>query len=463
MDPAHLALRERRANGLPVERAAAGHWASRLVRNPWTWVILGATLVYAGCLAWMYWTSIQDVPVREGTIPGLNPSAIRRAAGLAVPTLLVWLALYLSLDRFRPQRPGLWYLALGWGACVSTAGSMVVNTWAAQEMAITGNGDPTQGARAAVFIAPFVEEALKGTVLFWIAIALRRRLVSKLTGAVLAGLSAAGFAFTENVLYYSRAIVYASTTIEAGDPQAALRGLVFLRGVATAFGHPLFTTLVGLGVIVAVRTRSKVVRVIAPLVGYLAATVLHMAFNFAASVAGDSQQLLYFVVALPLLAVVTFHVLRQIGVEGRRHRHRLSDYVAMGWLPAEVVEPQVRQRTRWRAVLVSMTHGWRTFAATLAWQRALTELVYLRDAMVRGVVDAAGHARERELLERALALRGAAIHDPSSQRARLPDLRRFLRRPRRRAEPVASGAPGGVPLGSPGYSPVDPRWGPPRG
>ena len=52
-----------------------------------------------------------------------------------------------------------------------------------------------------------------------------------------------------------------------------------LRGVWLAFGHPLFTTMTGIGVLVAVRTHSKVVRVLAPLVGYLAASLLHMAFN----------------------------------------------------------------------------------------------------------------------------------------------------------------------------------------
>ena len=104
-------------------------------------------------------------------------------------------------------------------------------------------------------------------------IAYRYRLVSKVSGIVLAGLSAAGFAFTENIIYYARAIVFTSTTISAGDPDQAINTLVMLRGVWLAFGHPLFTTMTGIGVLVAVRTHSKVVRVLAPLVGYLAASV----------------------------------------------------------------------------------------------------------------------------------------------------------------------------------------------
>ena len=178
--------------------------------------------------------------------------------------MAVWLALYVLLDRFRPQRPLFWWLALGWGASIATAASLVVNTWAAQEMNIGGSqNDPATGARAAVFVAPFVEEAAKASVLFLIALAHRYRLVSVVSGAVLAGLSAAGFAFVENILYYARAIVYSSQQIGVGDPDAAIRQIVLLRGVLTAFGHPLFTTMTGIGVIVAVRTHSKVVRVLA--------------------------------------------------------------------------------------------------------------------------------------------------------------------------------------------------------
>jgi len=465
-----LALRERRANGIPVEHADPGaSWATRVLRTPWTWVTLGATLVFAGCLGWLYWTATQDVPVTDGYIPGLNWSAIRRSAGLAAPTLAFWVVLFVWLDRYRPARPILWFLALGWGAAVSTAVSMVINTWASQHLAIAGVGDPTQGARAAVFVAPFVEEAAKATILFWIALALRYRIVSKLSAVVLAGLSAAGFAFTENILYYSRVIVYASTTIETGDPEQALASIVLLRGVLTAFGHPLFTLLIGLGLAIALRTRSKVVRILAPLVGYLAAAGLHMVFNFVASVGGSMQNLLYFTVALPLVLGVSVYVVRQVFAEGRRHRDRLADYVAMGWLPEGDVRAFSRQRTRWAAVLTSLTYGWRVLMATLQLQRTMSELVYLRDAQVRGTVDAAGHERERELLARADGLRRVAITDTRTQRPQLPQLPASWRWRGRGGRAVAGPPPvapppwAESPIGSPQYSPVDPRWGPPKG
>ncbi len=475
MSAESIAARARRANGIPAASDTRLPRVSRFVRNPWTWTTLVATIAYAACLVWMYVLITAPITTPDGgEVPGINASAIREAAGYAWPTLAFWIVAFVWLDRFRPQRPVLWYLSLGWGACVATAASMELNTWAARQMSIAGD-NPAAGARSAIYVAPFVEEATKATVLFLIALAVRYRLVSKLQAVALAGLSAAGFAFTENILYYARAIVYASVDINTGDPRAAITQIVSLRGYWLAFGHPLFTLMTGLGLVVALRTRSKVVRVLAPLVGYLAAAGLHMTFNTVASIFGEEQQrLIYFMVALPLVLTVAGYAIRQVFVEGRRHRDRLDEFVRFGWLPESDAWVFSRQRSRWRSVLVSVTYGWRTFVATVGLQRALTELVYLRDAQIRGTVDAAADARARLLLDRVQELRGHAITDPRVQKLQLPALPEFLRWRRRPVVPAYS--PGGPPLGGVGvgspappvgspqqYSPVDPRWGPPRG
>ena len=458
----HLALRERRANGLPVEpEDPQQQWAKRLLASPWLWVALGATLIYAACLLWMYQTSVQETPVEGGTIPGLNASAIKRSAQLAAPTLLAWVVVFVVVDRLRPMRPVLWWLALGWGACVSTASSMVINTWAGQEMAIVGPGDPATGARTAVFVAPFVEEATKATILFFIAFALRNRIVTRLQAVALAGLSGAGFAFTENILYYARAIVYSSMTIEAGDPEAALAEIVLLRGLKTAFGHPLFTVLAGIALVIALRSASKVVRILAPLAGFLLAALAHMVFNFLASTGMDPNYMALIGWIMVLGLVV--HLIRQALAEGRRIGDRLTDYVAMGWLPAGAVRAFGRQRTRWHSLFNAVSHGWRPLLATLRLQRSMTELAHLRDSQVRGLVDAAGHGRERELLDRAAELWPIAVTDPATQKFHLPKLPNPVRWIRARRRLAGRPATGAGPIGSPQYSPVDPRWAPPKG
>ncbi|QIK71199.1 PrsW family intramembrane metalloprotease [Propioniciclava coleopterorum] len=316
-----------------------------------------------------------------------------------------------------------------------------------------------------------MEEATKATVLFAIAIALRYRVVSKLQAVTLAGLSAAGFAFTENILYYSRAIVYSSVTIGTGNPEDALHQIVFLRGVKTAFGHPLFTTLLALGFIIGLRAQSKIVRILAPLGGYLAASLGHMMFNFFASVGMDDT--LMAIIGWVIALSIAIHLVRTVLAQGRLLRDRLDDYVSMGWLPASVVPLFARQRTRWASFFISITYGWRAMVATLRIQRTMSELAYLRDAQLLGTVDDGGDVRARALLDRARDLAPIAITDPATQKVQLPKLPAWFRRRKRRAEAVGPWGPPGsgqIPasflpgqVGSPGYSPVDPRWGPPRG
>lgn len=462
----------RRRNDLPGMVDTARSLPKRLLTSWWTAVLVAMTLLFAAALVSQYVTITADVPVRGGTVPGVNPSAIREAAWLALPTLLFWVVVFGWADRYRPQRLGVWYLALGWGASIATFVSLHINTWAAQQLAVAGTGDPASQARAAIFIAPFVEEAAKATVLFAIAIVARYRLTSQVSLIVLAGLSAAGFAFTENVIYYARAIVYSAQNIGVGDADAAVSQLVWLRGFWTAFGHPLFTMVTGIGVAIAVRTRSKVVRVLAPLAGYGLAALLHMVFNSQASLNDEhSQVLIYFLVAVPLLLSAVVYAVRQVLRQGRLLTARLEDYVLLGWLPETDPVVFAKQRYRWWAALVAISRGWRTFLATIELQRVLTELAYLRDGQVRGIYDEAASVRARELVERASLLRVTAIDDPRGLKLNLPRLRRprpVAYQPPAYPGPAGLGGswpapPGQTPLGSPGYSAVDPKWGPPTG
>lgn len=467
-----VAALARRRNDLPEPRDESLPLPRRLLTSWWTWAVVALTVVFAIALAAQWQLLTADVPVTDGVIPGINPAAIRQGFWLALPTLAFWTVVFIWADRYRPQRLVVWYLTLGWGAAVATFISIHVNTWAGQQLAVAGNGDPATSARAAIFVAPFVEEAAKASVLFLIAIVARYRLVSKVSLIVLAGLSAAGFAFTENIIYYARAIVYSSENIGVGDADAAVNQLVWLRGVWTCFGHPLFTMMTGIGVAVALRTRSKVVRVLAPLVGYGAAALLHMVFNSQASLNNEQGQvLIYWLVAVPLVLTAATYVVRQVLKQARVLATRLGDYSQLGWLPESDPFVFARQRLRWWAVMVAATRGWRVFSATVRLQRILTELAYLRDGQVRGILDEAATVRARELVEQARGLRGVAIDDPRGLKLSLPRLRRtgpVSYAPPSYPGPAGLGgnwpAPvGQAPIGSPGYSAVDPTWGPPKG
>lgn len=482
-----VAAEETRAfarNGIPRVADPDVPLPKRLLRTRLFWVSVVVLLGYLACLVLLYRQAVPDQEVPGGTVPGLGTEALPIAARYAAITAVPLSLLFLWADRFRRQRVWVWLMTIGWGACVATFISAQVNTWAAAQLSIAGDGDPATGARAAIFVAPFVEEAAKATVLFWLAILMRYQWVSRLSGIVLAGLSGAGFAFVENILYYGRAYRYAARTFGQVPPLEALQDLFVLRGLLTFFGHPLFTSMTGIGLAVALRSKSKVVRVVAPLAGFCAAAFLHMAFNTTASLtSGTPLLMVYLLVALPLVVGLVVFVVRQLRREGRLIRERLSDYVRVGWLPPEDPPALSRLRTRSKAVWHALFLGPRVLLATLRMQRAVTELAYLRDAMARGLVDQAGLRREKVLLAQVRALRGLAVTQPEG-RAAYPELRR--RRtpiavgsyaPARYPGPAGIGgnypapvmAPPGVPaaatvpLGQTAtqYSEVDPNWKPP--
>ncbi|HYI58968.1 MAG TPA: PrsW family intramembrane metalloprotease [Microlunatus sp.] len=479
-DPAVAARRARRRNNIPAEPDPAEPIPRRILRSPLVWLTVVMLLVYAVLLVLLYRQVVPDQEVPGGTIPGLGTEAIPIAAKYAAITAIPLSLLFLWADRYRPQRFWVWLMTFGWGACVATFVSAQVNTWAAAHLSIIGDGDPATGARAAIYVAPWVEEAAKGTVLFWLAILMRYQWVSRVSGIVLAGLSGAAFAFVENILYYGRAYRYAARSFGEVPPLEALQSLFMLRGVMTFFGHPLFTAMTGIGLAVALRSKSKVVRVVAPLAGYTAAAFLHMTFNASASLLqGTGLLLIYLFVAIPLVIGVVVFTVRQVLHEGRLIRTRLVDYVRLGWLPERDPAALARLRTRGRALWQAIFLGPDVLLATVRFQRSATELAYLRDAMARGIVDDAGLAREKLLLHKVYGLRGLAVVQPGA-RAAYPS---FRRRPSIEAlpsypppsfpgpaglggnypAPSMPAHPAAAPLGQTAtqYSEVDPTWKPP--
>jgi RsiW-degrading membrane proteinase PrsW (M82 family) len=155
-------------NGLPGEPDLTQPLPKRLLRSRLAWLTLVMAIAYAVCLVLLYRQVVPDQEVPGGVLPGLGREAVPIAAKYAAFTAIPLSLLFLWADRFRPQRFWVWFMTFGWGACVATYVAADVNTWAAGHLSIIGDGDPATGARAAIFVAPFVEEAAKASVLFWL-------------------------------------------------------------------------------------------------------------------------------------------------------------------------------------------------------------------------------------------------------------------------------------------------------
>lgn len=455
-----LERRARALNGIPKPVDTSRPWWRRALTSWWLWGTLVLALLSFIGLWDMYAMMHPDKVVPEGIIPGIQNESFLLAAKYAWPTAAIYVALFLLLDRFRRQNIPLYLIAFLWGGAISTWFSIYVNTWMGEMLGVTG-ADPNTGARSAVFSAPFVEEVVKCSILFLLAILLRYRLVSTLQTVSMAGIAAIGFAFVENIVYYARAHNYATLTPEIADPEAAMAELVMLRGVYTSFGHPLFTALAGFGLAVGLRHRSKIVRICAPLAGFAFAAMGHMLFNGFASIIPQDKLKPYWFMGLGLVAMIIFTLVGHAITEGRRIRARLTDYVRMGWLAES--DPFMFSRTRSRVAMISIALSQpRRLLPTMAVMRRMTELAYLRDGQVKGLIDEAGHERARHLLEEIAALRPRAVTTSQGEWIHWPDvskLKKYLPKRRQPAYPQAHPAPVPVHSGPPPQG----QWGPPRG
>ncbi|MDR1355268.1 MAG: PrsW family intramembrane metalloprotease [Propionibacteriaceae bacterium] len=395
---------QRTVAGLPEPVNLNESWLRRRIRNPFTWATLALLLVAIACFALFYFEmrtalmeQVASVSAELSQPQELTKNQYYEAfwmgARLALPTLLVYVAIFFLIDRLRPTPIAMKLVALAWGAGISVLVSLQLNTWMGTLVGVQGAGDPGTGDRSAIFVAPFVEEMSKSTIVLLLAIMLRYRLVTPLQTIPLAGLSAVGFAFTENILYYSRIWIYGSK-ITGQNPVETLASNVFARGVLLSWGHPLFTSCVAIGVIIGIRQQSKLARILVPLTGFCLAATGHMTFNGIATVVGDVMSMVF----LGVMLILTFGswLWRQFAKERLRLAWRLDDYVRAGYLTERDPLVFCLLKNRCKLLLAAALRGWRCWSATSHFISDLSELAYLRAAITQGLV--ADASRERELI-----------------------------------------------------------------
>jgi RsiW-degrading membrane proteinase PrsW (M82 family) len=319
-------------------------------------------------------------------------------------------AAFLWMDRWEPEPPRLLLVAFLWGACFATLAALVLNS-VAEAFASLTLGDAS-AAFGAVFVAPVVEESLKGSFLlglFWFR---RREFDGILDGIVYAGLVAAGFAFTENILYLGRAFTEGASTGQSGGVLAVL----ILRGVFSPFAHPLFTSMSGIGLGIAANARNGIVRILAPLGGYLLAVTLHGVWNGSASFA-DGQGLVsvYLLIMVPLFFFIILLIAYQRRREQRIIAAELPGFAAAGWIaPSEVgLLQSLAGRRGWRRA-VQQRSGAGAAKAVYEYQGAITELAFLRHKMSRGSVGPEAREWHDELLATAIDARSRAVGMPDA-------------------------------------------------
>lgn len=323
------------------------------------------------------------------------PRTLMLATLLAAVPVVPLVACYLWLDRYEPEPRRLLFLGLMWGAFVATFSALI----------LSGVGGFVVGGSSTaslVVVAPVVEEATKGFFLFLLLWWRRAELDGILDGIVYAGMVGIGFAFTENILYLAAA--YNGTSGVAPGGTEALAGTFIVRGLFSPFAHPLFTTFTGLGIGLAVTSRSAAVRVLAPLGGYAAAVAAHALWN--GSTVSGAFVGVYVVLMLPALIGIVLLAVWTRSRERTMLTAALGDAARRGLIPATDIGWVVDLRARRAARAYARRHrGKQGERAMRDYQQAAVELGFLHHRYLRGTAPADFAGRGQDYVARISAVR----------------------------------------------------------
>ncbi len=319
-----------------------------------------------------------------------------------VPLLLTAFR-WLSATLPAPWRTHLF--AFAWGACAATLVAILANGFATDWLASSVVVDSPKQADTlgATVIAPVVEESTKAVAILLLFLFRRRHFDSVVSGIAAAGITATGFAFTENILYLGTAYGEDSLLDPDSLSGSATAATFFIRIILAPFAHPLFTAFSGIafGMVAAMPRRRRVLRWVVPFLGLFTAILLHAIWNGSASFKNLTFIAVYALFMIPVFAALTW-----LAIWSRQHelkvvRTTLPAYAAAGWFsePEPWSLSSMRARSMARA-MARRSHGPEAARTLAAYQHDATALALLRSRADNGATAPDFAAREHDLLQR---------------------------------------------------------------
>ncbi|GAP80321.1 membrane protein [Brachybacterium sp. SW0106-09] len=265
-------------------------------------------------------------------------------AGISL--VVIGLVMFLA-DRWDPQPFPLLLIAVFWGAAIAAFGSYWINSLNSLLVYMVTGSEAAVAFAGPVISAPLVEETTKGAGLLVLMLLARRYFNGPLDGLIYGSLIGGGFAFTENIIYYTRILE------EAGG-----YGVLFpflLRGLGNIFGHAIYTACTGVIVGFVARKWGTIMGFLVFIPALIPGMLLHAAWNFTAGLGGGlGMTVLMYGAKFLLSCCFLVFIVVLIWDESRLTRVRLGDYANQGWLTHEEVDMLAtwkgrREGKRWAA------------------------------------------------------------------------------------------------------------------
>ncbi|MGS0893948.1 PrsW family intramembrane metalloprotease [Burkholderia stagnalis] len=299
---------------------------------------------------------------------------------LSVLVTLPVTATFLWLGRWCQGRETLLLSAFAWGA--SVAGFFSIWSQEGLQAFVDAHVGIEFGKWfRPLVITPVTEELSKGIFLVWMLLYRRTQIRGLLDGIIYGGLVGAGFAFSEQTMYFGQVVVSYLDSAPADSHAGVTLAMSFLlRGLMVPFMHPFFVVFVGMGVAVAAGTRNRAVQGIAVLAGFLFPIGLHGLWDWTALAGRDPFMIykIYAAVMMPLFAALA--VLALI----LRRRRSVAIIAALPGLAREghiarhemVLLASLKERRGWRND-ARQRGGWAAARSTGRYQAEASALAIL--------------------------------------------------------------------------------------
>ena len=307
------------------------------------------------------------------------------SAVLPVP---IYLMLVIWIDRYESEPAWMLATAFLWGALVAVFFAFLINTASGLAVILLTNDVQAGRAFGAVISAPIVEEISKALILFIYFFWKKDEFDGVIDGIVYAAMVGLGFAMTENIQYYGNAV------LKSGSGGLTL--VFIIRGALAPFAHPMFTSMTGIGLGLALHAGNAFLKFLAPLVGLLVAISMHSIWNGSAVLfGGPGFILMYVLIMIPAFAIMFVVIILALRREGRIIGEHLTPDFRAGLFTQEEYLQLCTVRGRMGASYNAFSRGGLShWQARRQLNQIASELAFHRNRLARGI--SVEDARERE-------------------------------------------------------------------